>query len=303
MKSKSLKIAIVFGAFFVSLFILANTSLAFDDLTTHPAITDEVVDFYNLFSDHKITPEEKEAIISGAMEEDIPPRWINHFYDPIRNIGWTGRNTGIWPTSLVRYFSGTVLSSAYPVSSLNWLHNQDLQTYYKMYKGNRTWERAVYEYANGNPKEALYTLGYILHLIEDAAVPDHTRDDPHAHDMRLATGDYGSPLEEYAKRYNRNNFNIADNLKNNGYKPIVLNSIDEHLISLAKYSNGYFFSKDTINDPIYQNPKIIEEDGKFGYGLDKNGERFKLVQITKVKIDKYNTKTLYSILEEKEKKL
>ena len=49
MKSKSLKIAIVFGAFFVSLFISANTSLAFDDLTTHPAITDEVVDFYNLF--------------------------------------------------------------------------------------------------------------------------------------------------------------------------------------------------------------------------------------------------------------
>ena len=59
MKSKSLKIAIVFGAFFVSLFISANTSLAFDDLTTHPAITDEVVDFYNLFSDHKITPKKK----------------------------------------------------------------------------------------------------------------------------------------------------------------------------------------------------------------------------------------------------
>ena len=34
-----------------------------------------------------------------------------------------------------------------------------------------------------------------------------------------------------------------------------------------------FFSKDTINDPIYQNPKIVEEDGKFGYGLDKNGDK------------------------------
>lgn len=176
MKSKSLKIAIAFCAFFISLFIPAKISLAFDDLTTHPALTDEIVDFHNLFSGHKITPEEKELIVSGAMGEDIPPRWINHFYDPIRNIGWTGRNTGVWPTSLVRYFSGTVLSSAYPVSSLNWLHNQELQTYYKMYKGNRTWERAVYEYANGNPQEALYTLGYILHLIEDAAVPDHTRD-------------------------------------------------------------------------------------------------------------------------------
>ena len=177
------------------------------------------------------------------MEEDIPPRWINHFYDPIRNIGWTGRNTGVWPASFMHYFSGTVLSSAYPVSSLNWLHNQELQTYYKMYKGNRTWEKAVYEYANGNQKEALYTLGYILHLIEDAAVPDHTRDDPHAHDMRWATGDYGSPLEEYAKQYNRNNFKVVDDLKNNGYKPIVLSNVDEHLISLAKYSNGYFFQQ------------------------------------------------------------
>ena len=85
--------------------------------------------------------------------------------------------------------------------------------------------------------------GYILHLIEDAAVPDHTRDDPHAHDMRWATGDYGSPLEEYAKQYNRNNFKVVDDLKNNGYKPIVLSNVDEHLISLAKYSNGYFFQQ------------------------------------------------------------
>ena len=49
MKSKSLKIAIVFGAFLFHCLFRQNTSLAFDDLTTHPAITDEVVDFYNLF--------------------------------------------------------------------------------------------------------------------------------------------------------------------------------------------------------------------------------------------------------------
>lgn len=260
---------------------LSQDIFAFDDLTTHPALTDEVIDFYNLFTEEKIIDEDKETIIQGAQDEDIPPRWINHFYDPTRDIGWSGRNTGVWPQMLVHYFSGTVLSSEYPVSSLNWLHNQELQSKYSRYKGNRTWEKAVYEYAQGNKKEAYYTLGYILHLIEDMAVPDHTRDDPHAHEMRYATGDYGSPLEEYGKNFSRDNLNIVGELKDKNFKPMEFDSVDKYLASLAQYSNGRFFSKDTVNDPLYANPKIVREDDNFGYGVDKNGEEFELVKISK----------------------
>ncbi|MBI2628250.1 MAG: lamin tail domain-containing protein [Candidatus Niyogibacteria bacterium] len=250
---------------------------AYDDQTTHPALTDEIVDFYNLFSDVKLTSEEKEWVVQGAMDEDTPPRWINHFYDPIYKVGWTGENTGIWPAMLIKYFSEKILSSAEPVSSLDWLHNQKLQAEYGDYQGNRTWERAIYEYANGNTKEAYYTLGYILHLIEDATVPDHTRDDTHAHELQFLTGDFGSPYEEFSKRFTRSALNIAGELARQGLKPIAFASADDYLASLAEYSNKYFFSKDTINDPKYADPKIVREENEYGYGMDKNGEEFEVI--------------------------
>src|SRR3989344_5018367 len=252
--------------------LFSNPILAYDDKTTHPALTDEIVDFYNLFSAQKLTFEQKEWIVQGAMSEDTPPRWINHFYDPIYKVGWSGENTGIWPIMSVQYFSGKVLSSANPVSSLDWLHNQKLQSEYGEYRGNRTWERAIYEYANENTKEAYYTLGFILHLIEDATVPDHTRNDTHAHELQYFTADYGSPYEEFNKQFTRNTLNIAGELKERGLEPVTLASVDDYLVSLAEYSNKYFFSKDTINDPKYQYPKIIRDDGNFGYGIDQDCE-------------------------------
>lgn len=280
--------------------LLSNPVLAYDDQTTHPALTDEIVDFYNLsFSEKQLTNQEKEWVIKGAMDEDTPPRWINHFYDPIYKVGWSGEKSGIWPTMLIQYFSEKVLSSAEPVSSLNWLHNQNLQSEYGDYQGNRTWERAIYEYANNNKEKAYYTLGYILHLTEDATVPDHTRNDTHAHELRYMTGDYGSPYEEFSKRYTRQTLNIIQELKQKGYEPIIFNSIDNYLISLAEYSNKYFFSKDTINDPKYINPKIIKEENGYGYGRDKNGEEFELVNVDIMK-DGYKSVKIYSLKDSKD---
>ena len=259
---------------------LYNPVFAYDDLTTHPALTDEIVDFYNLFFDDKLTDDQKEWIIEGVMSEDTPPRWINHFYDPVYKVGWSGEKTGIWPALSIKYFSKVILSSKEPVSSLDWIHNQNLQAQYGEFKGNRTWERAIYEYASGNEKEAYYTLGFILHLVEDATVPDHTRNDTHAHELQYMTGDYGSPYEEYNKQFRRDTLDIAQGFKSSGYNPVMKDSIDEYIISLAEYSNKYFFSKDTINDPKYSDPKVVEKDDNFGYGKDENYEKFLLANIT-----------------------
>ena len=248
--------------------LFSSPVFGYGDKTTHPALTDEIVDFYNLFSDKKITDEEKEWIIQGVMDEDTPPRWINHFYDPVNKEGWEGENTGVWPKFWIQYFSDALLSSNKPDSSLSWLHNQQLQEEYAQYKGNHTWERAIYEYLNGNKKEAYYTLGFVLHLIEDATVPDHTRNDTHAHELRALTGDYGSPYEEFNKQYTRDNFHIARELKQAGHRPNTeINLIDEFLVELAEYSNKYFFSKDTINSSKYEYPKIDEV--KCNDGLDR----------------------------------
>jgi hypothetical protein len=289
MKSRWQKTLII-----LTLLFWSSTVFAYDDKTTHPALTDEVVDFYNLFYE-PLTSEKKEWIVSGAMSEDTPPRWINHFYDPINKVGWSGENTGIWPTMTIKYFSGKVLSSADPVSSLNWLHNQKLQSEYGEYKGNRTWERAIYEYANNNEQEAFSTLGYILHLIEDASVPDHTRNDTHAHELQFFTGDYGSPYEEFSKQFTRSVLNIAEELQQQGLKPAARASADDYLVSLAEYSNKYFFSKDTINDPKYANPKIVREENGYGYIKDKNGEEFEGILVRTEMIGDYEVRKFYDL--------
>ncbi|KKS56521.1 MAG: hypothetical protein UV22_C0029G0005, partial [Parcubacteria group bacterium GW2011_GWA2_42_35] len=81
---------------FYSLIVFKFVS-GYGDTTTHPGLTDEIVDFYNLSFDNKLTSEEKEWLIRGSVDEDTPPRWINHFYDPIYQQGWTGQYTGWLP--------------------------------------------------------------------------------------------------------------------------------------------------------------------------------------------------------------
>jgi len=271
-----------------------NSSNAYEDKTTHPAITDEIVDFYNLFYEPRITDEQKEWIVQGSKDEDIYPRWMNHYYDPIYNAGWQGEQSGYLPDWFVEGGARALVADKKPVSSLDWMRNQELQTSYKEFGGNRTWDRAIYEMAvKNNEREAYYTLGFILHLMEDATVPDHTRNDSHAPGIG---GDEGSPYEQYADQFTRENFNVATDLRNAGYKPMEKNTIDYYLHSLALYSNKNFFSKDTVLDGKYENPKIIKEDSNYGYGIDSFNNKFKLVFVDKQWDDiKYQYVNIYRL--------
>jgi len=71
------------------IFILPfNFILAYSDTTTHPALTDEIIDLFNhYYPDLKISDQEKALIKKGSTDEDIAPRWMQHFYDPIYNRG------------------------------------------------------------------------------------------------------------------------------------------------------------------------------------------------------------------------
>jgi len=294
---------LIFGILFFS-----NQVFAYDDKTTHPALTDEIVDFYNLsFPNKQLTSQQKEWIVEGSILEDTPPRWINHFYDPVNKVGWTGEKAGSVPISFVQIFSRFALSQEKPLSAVEWANNIVIQQMYSSYGGNRTWKKALEYYADGNQEQAYKTLGYVLHLLEDQSVPDHTRNDTHAQEVSAATGDEGSPYEQYAaNKYNRQTIkklNISNNLKKENKSPIIQPSIEDYLISLADYSNKYFFSKDTINDKKYQNPKIVRDDGEFGYGIDENGREFPLVR-ARILLDDYGKiKTEYFLNTDKEKEI
>jgi len=63
-----------------------------------------------------------------------------------------------------------------------------LSEYY--YDTNFTYKAAKNLWFQGEKEKAMFALGHILHLIEDSAVPDHTRDDGHIGD---------SPYELFTK--------------------------------------------------------------------------------------------------------
>ncbi|MBI4159668.1 lamin tail domain-containing protein [Candidatus Wolfebacteria bacterium] len=295
------KRCLIFGLIVFAALPFSRSVFAYDDKTTHPALTQEIADFYNLTAGTKLMPEQKEWLIEGSTEEDLPPRWINHFYDPTTKAGWTGENAAKIYSSVVRAFSFLAFSQEAPISAVQWAKNPLIQERYKFYGGDRTWQKALEYYANGNEKEAYKTLGYILHLLEDMAVPDHTRNDTHAHLDKL--GDEGSPYEDYAQKYTRQtikNFQISENLKEKNLQPVSKQFIEDYLISMADYSNKYFFSKDTINDSKYQLPKIVKEDSSFGYGRDELNNEFPLVLISEKTGETVDSVKEYSLKDKEE---
>src|SRR3990167_1826327 len=97
---KKIWLGILLGGGLSSFFVTQNL-LAYSQHTTLLALTDQAVDFYNLnFSQNPISEKEKQLLIKGAVEEDILPRSMNHFYDPVYKRGWAGyRSSKLWARS------------------------------------------------------------------------------------------------------------------------------------------------------------------------------------------------------------
>lgn len=229
--------------------IFVTQVLAYSPLYTHPDLTEEMAKLFNLKkSDLKITGEEIKWLRTGAINEDDAPRWINHFYNPVNKVGWSGKHfSTLTPEEALKF--GADFAPKPPMASVDWVVSQESQALYGDTQGNQTWQKAVKSFIDGDKKSAFIALGHVLHLLEDASVPDHTRDDTHA-DL---FGDPGSPYEKYTKNYtNSNKLNLAENLKNTSFFNFA--NIQEAIKSLAIYSNNNFFSEDTISNSEFTRP-------------------------------------------------
>ena len=203
--------------------------------------------------------------------EDDAPRWFNHYYDPVYNRGLTN------PLVVVDTVSSKVWaqSKERQISILyNPVLNTTLSTYAlladpeKVEEVDYTWERAIRDYIKGDQSRAFRALGQVIHLIEDASVPDHTRNDPHIAFEGHGIGGEGNPYEIWTYRqFNESNTDLRQyiHLK----KPVILGTLDEYFNSMANYSNKNFYSKDTIDVPEYAEPKpdyfISLEGYRYGY--------------------------------------
>ena len=224
--------------------VFYDEAFSYDTDTAHPFLTREAVELFNQNAENKISEEEIEWIVQGAIEEDTPIRWMNHFYDPNKQKGLFG-------------FS----------SAKDWTKQNIKQSFYP--KGNQTWQKAVDLYVDGKKEEAFIALGHILHLIEDMAVPAHTRDDPHA---------LGDPYESWVEENGVKEFD--------GISVSEFDNIDIFFDSLSEYSNKYFLSKDTIDESLLKNLKtktVFLDDKIIDCHLfyDSNGNEFCIISSDK----------------------
>ena len=84
-------VKIVKAFIFIGIFFLFPlVSFAYSDKTTHPALTNEIVKFFNIhYPDLEIDDKERELIVQGSIDEDSFGRWMRHYYDPVYNRGIT----------------------------------------------------------------------------------------------------------------------------------------------------------------------------------------------------------------------
>ncbi len=216
------------------------------EISAHAALTSAIIDKYNAaYPDNEIDDIYRFDLIRGAKEEDDGERPLNHFYDPVRNRGLR--------------FSGKTW-----MRSKSWAVADDANEF--------AWGRGLDAYARGDNHRAFLILGHILHLLEDAAVPEHVRNDPHLLD---------SPYESFTKTLVPAPPKAA---------PIVLATLPDYFDAMATYTNSGFYSADTISNAVYPAPQpdYVAEEGKYLYGFKTDEERNKYHLVHYVKVQKYS---------------
>ena len=275
--NKNLIIILTGGLFLISGFLwltLGNTNaLAYSDTTTHPDLTREIISFYELSTGKKFTDEQKQWVISGSIEEDRSPRWVNHFYDPVYERGLQAESIGISGYLAKNWAQYSSYQSVNPENIANlWTGKGPVISGSRW--GDFSYEAAIKDYSKNKEKEAYLALGHVLHLIEDITVPEHTRNDAHP------GGDVSSHYEIWTKNNSSGlTQDLGKKIFNQGYKPVTYPDLEDYFNNLATYTNNHFFSPRTINYKLYQKPKIVFEDGTFAYGLDENGQYFDLAMV------------------------
>ncbi|MFH1192759.1 MAG: lamin tail domain-containing protein, partial [Candidatus Jorgensenbacteria bacterium] len=257
--------------FFVIFFAPSHGVFAYN-VETHAFLTDVVFDFYNQHSNSNKIPEElKNYLIDGSRREDTTPRYLNHFYDPVYDRGFTKPVLGTWEKSkdwaddsanqnnLKYKVPATIASvlSAFEKGKVSGISSES----------DFTWRQAIRQWANGEKEKAMFSLGHAIHLIEDMAVPEHTRNDAHGG---------GSPYENWVGQFNLESPDTTLRGRLVNKASLFSDNLDSIFDKLATYSNNNFYSRDTISSVEYKsiNPDYFSLCGDYMCGMinDEDGD-------------------------------
>ncbi len=241
----------------MTLCLFAQGSFAYAPATTHAGLSQEIVSFYEMGQGDVLSDTDTTLLVQGSIDEDTPStRSLTHFYDPVHGVG---------------------LNDYRP--SIDWVTNN--------LSGNEfTWGRGIEAYAKGDEHTAMVTLGHVIHLIEDASVPDHTRNDPHMGDGAGGLNTGRSPFEYWTNEHKNRTTLLGEGKKlaSSGAEMNNCAGIKECFQFMASYSNGNFFSEDTIGSSGYARPRVSTKDEQYAYGQDEiskeNVRLYRLVEKT-----------------------
>ena len=204
---------------------------------THKGLADATLQAYEQLRGTTFSAEEKAALIQGTWDEDDDWRFMRHFYDPVNNKGLFGEYVAS------KYWAQDTEGQGNYNCFTAWLCNGDHIKYSDAFFSSPTdfsWDRAIYEYAWGNKVKGAGAVGHALHLIQDATVPAHVRDD--AHPSKWGVDIQADPYEKYSERYTQGSVPAPTNLL-----PPEYGGIGHVFDEVASYTNLNFFSSDTMD--------------------------------------------------------
>ncbi len=183
---------------------------------------------------------------SNWEDDDITMRWLNHFYDPT-----TGK--GLNSAGIIKYGEPSLQWGKISLNSWDW--ESARAYYYSAITSNSEGTR------NLKFADLFRSLGQIIHLIQDKAVPAHVRNDAHAPSIEQRD------LYEKYTRDAVNRVGQIEPLRYAGYPAVEIatfNIMDAFWINngkgLSEFTNRNFLSRDTnIDDEKYPLPVPIGE--------------------------------------------
>ncbi len=241
---------IVIALFAVPTFVSAYS------VATHQELHKNILKEYRRLAGNDIQPVLERAFIKGAVDEDKGMRPVNHFYDPINNVGLknnTRPKSILWATN--PYLQGTFGE---------WRLAKDKDTRLLEHNNDYSWQRAVYEYVHGDKERAMESLGHNMHLLEDLTSVPHARDDAHSGSWF----DGRSYYEDYT-------VDKVPSVELDGI--LYKDDIKEVFKDLSTYTNTHYLSKDTVFKK-YHIPTLLVKDGNDDYAYNNDGAKLVLVE-------------------------
>jgi hypothetical protein len=215
----------------------------------------------------------RDWIRDGAANEDTPvTRSFYHFHDPLKPWNKAGLS------AMGLSWKSSILWSQTPLGQQSYSWKNARQYYYEAMSARSDTERQ-WAYI-----QMFQALGHIMHMVEDAAVPDHTRNDIH---LFFSVEKWVKDNIPKAMGYISNTSNLSDlqpifDLPGNPMAPVKIAGLfdtDQYTganpeittlpaIGIAEYSNANFLSKGTIFS--YDHPAVAStEPGSTGRYLRK----------------------------------